>query len=398
MPAIYRVLVTDPLQRAALSCARALGRAGHVVVTIGARRGLAGVSRFTARHIGLPAESDNDPVRFVEAVRAAVAANDIDVVVPITDAASRTLLPAAGYVGCRVAGPDAAAYSRASDKALLMELAPACGLRVPAQVVLQHPREAFEIGALGFEAGIVKPARSVVQVAGQLVRVGVRYASTPWELAAAVSGYPAEAFPLLVQERCEGEGRGVFLLRASGRTLLAAGHRRLREKPPSGGVSTYREAVLPPEPLLDRCEQLLDALGYSGPAMVEFKGDLDAGPPALMEINARLWGSVQLAVAAGINFPLGLVQWCMGDEPSPGVLAVGTRCYWEWGEIDHALALWRQSPEVLHLPPGTPTGLRAALRVLVGHRAGDQCEVLDTGDPAPFIAESLGWISSLVAR
>lgn len=397
MPARYRVLVTDPLQRAALSCVRALGRGGHDVFTIGASRGLAGASRFARRHIALSPGRDRDPACFVEDVRAAVSRYGIDVVVPITDAASRILLPAANHVGCRIAGPDAAAYERVSNKALLMATAPACGLRVPAQVVLEHPGAGIAGHAMEFEAGIVKPSRSAIHRAGKVIQVGVRYVGTAGELARAVDAYPPEAFPLLVQERCAGDGLGVFLLRDRGKTLLSAGHRRLREKPPSGGVSTYREAVAPPPDLLSRCERLLDALEYSGPAMVEFKGTLGSGTPALMEINARLWGSVQLAVAAGVNFPLGLVQWAMGDTPAPSALSAGTRCYWEWGEIDHALALWRKSAESLHLPPGTPTGFRAALQVLVSHRAGDQREVLDFRDPLPFLMESGQWISTLVS-
>lgn len=37
--------------------------------------------------------------------------------------------------------------------------------------------------------------------------------------------------------------------------------------------------------------------------MVEFKMDPRDGVPKLMEINPRLWGSLQLAISAGVDFP-----------------------------------------------------------------------------------------------
>jgi hypothetical protein len=36
--------------------------------------------------------------------------------------------------------------------------------------------------------------------------------------------------------------------------------------------------------------------------MVEFKDD-GVNPPCLMEINGRFWGSLQLAIDAGVDFP-----------------------------------------------------------------------------------------------
>ena len=37
--------------------------------------------------------------------------------------------------------------------------------------------------------------------------------------------------------------------------------------------------------------------------MVEFKLDARDGVAKLMEINGRFWGSLQLAVDAGVDFP-----------------------------------------------------------------------------------------------
>lgn len=385
-----RVLVTDPEQRAALAAVRALGRRGWHVETVGASRGLAGHSRYVQRHHHVPAGHAAQPAMYREAVRQAVTDGASQVVVPVTDGASRMLLGFHGELGAAVAGPSAYAYARASDKEAVMAAALRVGIRVPAQVVLDNVAAPSELPAAEF---VVKPARSVVEIGGRTVRVGVRYCPGPAAAAEILALYPPEAYPLLLQERVYGTGIGVFLLRTAGHTPFHFGHRRLREKPPSGGVSTYREAWVPPPDTLSRCEALLDALEYEGPAMIEFKQDGATGEIVLMEINARLWGSVQLAVDAGVDFPTALVQVALGlPMAAPPRAQYGVRSVWELGELDHALAIWRRSAEELDLPPGAATGWRAALRVLKDHRRGDRCEVLRWDDPKPFLSELIRWL------
>jgi predicted ATP-grasp superfamily ATP-dependent carboligase len=391
------ILLTDPEQRAALAAARSFGRQGWRVLTVGPSPGLAGASRAVTRHIPVSAADVASPARYLAAIAAVVQREQITVVVPVTDAASRVLLGRDDAVGARVAGPSAEAYARASDKPALLEMAVHCGIRVPRQFVLASRAGASnvlanpQIAIPG--AVVVKPAKSVVEVNGRSVGLGVRFVARPDLLAEAVARYPDEAYPLLVQERTFGDGVGVFLLRLRGTTPLRFAHRRLREKPPAGGVSTYREAIEPPPELQARCEALLDRLGYSGPAMIEFKQDARTGEYVLMEINARLWGSLQLAIDAGVDFPVALVQLALGESITPPrQVAVGTRTVWELGELDHALALLRRTRAQLHAPDTMAVGGLAALRALVDHRWHDRPEVFRWSDPMPFVAELSRWI------
>src|SRR6185312_9651469 len=75
-------------------------------------------------------------------------------------------------------------------------------------------------------------------------------------------------------------------------------HERIHALPVTGGASTYRRSIEPPEALLRATDTLLSHLRWHGVAMVEFKVAPD-GDFRLMEINPRLWGSLPLAVAAG---------------------------------------------------------------------------------------------------
>ena len=321
-----------------------------------------------------------------------IAKEHVDVVIPISDMCSQMLLDQGVRLGARIAGPTASAYSRASDKDHVLRLAEVCGLGIPAQHILQG-RDHSELSQFGLRYPlVVKPARSVTNVGGRMERHGVHFVDSSIQLANVIRSIPDSGFPLLLQHRTVGDGIGVFLLRAGKRTIVRFGHRRLREKPPAGGVSTYRESIEPPDDLVRRCEHLLDLLEYEGAAMIEFKQDADTGDFVLMEINARFWGSLQLAIDAGIDFPSILVALaCDSTSNSWQRARVGVRSYWELGELDHALAIARRSREELHLPPGTAVGLRAAWRALRDHRPSDQREVLRWDDPMPFLAELVRW-------
>ena len=98
------------------------------------------------------------------------------------------------------------------------------------------------LGGLRFPV-VAKPGRSVADSAGVRHKLRVRHAATPEELLRVIAELPDAAFPLLLQERVIGPGVGIFLLLWDGEVRATFAHRRLREKPPSGGVSVYRESI-----------------------------------------------------------------------------------------------------------------------------------------------------------
>mgnify|MGYP002624808023 FL=1 len=91
-----------------------------------------------------------------------------------------------------------------------------------------------------------------------------------------------------------------------GKILTALQHRRLHET--KGYGSTYRETAPLDDRLLAACGRLMAALKYTGVAMVEFRVDPETNDWSLIEVNGRFWGSLPLAAAAGIDFPLHLFE------------------------------------------------------------------------------------------
>jgi predicted ATP-grasp superfamily ATP-dependent carboligase len=388
-----RVLVTDGEQRAALAIVRSLGRAGWEVGVAAARpRSLAGASRF-ARWQAVTPDPLAQPGPFLHRLEELVRERSVDVLVPVSEAALLAVLPERDRLRPAIVPfPDAPVFRRISDKAAVTEAARGLGIRVPKQVRLRSAGEHRPSETLGFPV-VLKPTRSVGEAGGRRTKLGIRYAADAAELDAALAALDPAAFPVLLQERVVGPGAGIFALLWDGEVIAGFAHRRLREKPPSGGVSVLRESVALDPDLLERSVALLRCLGAHGVAMVEYKLDPAGGAPWLMEINGRFWGSLQLAIDAGVDFPALLLDAALGRHPAPvTTYRLGVRSRWGWGDVDHLLARWRHSDEALALPPGAPGRWTTRWAVLRGFGPGTRGEVLRADDPRPFLRETLDWV------
>lgn len=389
-----KILVTDGGERAALAVVRSVGRAGHTVyVGSPSGRSIAGASRFCTSETAMP-----DPLTrsadFVDAVEQLVARLGVEALCPITEAALLALLPARERLGsARIPFPDADTFRHVSDKCSVLDAAKSLGMKVPGQVKLaaRHDRAKLDMAALPFPL-VLKPSRSVVEEGARRMKVGVSHAANPRELDAQLNRFSDAAFPILVQQRIVGSGGGLFLLLWEDEIIAVFAHRRIREKPPSGGVSVYRESVLPDREFVDQATALLRRLGWRGVAMVEFKRDANTGTPYLMEINGRFWGSLQLAVDAGVDFPALAVAAVLGQRPVPVLhYRIGIRSRWWWGDLDHLLIRLRHSATDLALPPDALGFGRVLRDFLTLWRPGDRSEVLRLTDPRPFLRETLQW-------
>jgi predicted ATP-grasp superfamily ATP-dependent carboligase len=388
------VLVTDGEQRAYLAVVRSLGRAGHVVHVGAARlRSLAGVSRFaSSRHV-LP-DPLREPGDFARSVQSLVHARNVDLVIPVTEPSLLSLLPIRDQLGrARIPFPDLERFLAITDKQKVLEVASELGIGVPGQHVLRVPEEraSLDVGALRFPL-VLKPGRSVGEADGTRHKLDVVHVATPAALETALEALPAAAYPVLLQQRIVGPGIGVFLLIWDGQVRAEFSHRRIRENPPSGGVSVYRESIPADPDLVARSRTLLEHFAWQGVAMVEYKVDSTSGVAYLMEINGRFWGSLQLAVDAGVDFPRLLVDAALGAKPGPlPRYRAGVRSRWWWGDVNHVLARLRRSRQRLSLPLDAPGRLSALRDFLILWRPGDRNEVFRLGDPAPLLLETKNW-------
>ena len=387
------VVVTDGEQRAALAVVRSLGNAGyHPVVCSARRHSLAGASRHARSESRVP-DPLGSPEAFTEAVERLVHTVDARLVLPVSEAALLALVPERERLRPAIIPfPDAARVRRICDKGTVLEVAQGLGISIPRQVRLEVPPAPTTVhpGELAYPV-VVKPVRSVIDSDGGRRKASVRYARDPAELALVLAAVDPAAYPVLLQERIVGPGVGVFVLLWEGRLVAACAHRRLREKPPSGGVSVLRETIALDPALLDRSVTLLRRLEWQGVAMVEYKLDV-AGRPYLMEINGRFWGSLQLAIDAGVDFPNLLVRLALGEAVRPCLeYRIGVRSWWALGDLDHLLLRLRRSDDALALPPDEPGRARVVAEFLRTAVSRDQNEVFRWEDPRPAVREALAW-------
>jgi len=392
---IRRVLVTDGEQRASLALVRSLGRAGYRVYTCSVRgRSLAGASRFCSGETRV-VNVLTSPEIFVADIQRVVQGNSIDVLLPVTEASLLALLPQRERLGAAIPFADDSAVRAISDKARLLEAAPSLGIAIPQQRVVRDASEwsATLESELSFPV-VLKPARSVAEHNGASVKLSVRHAATRAQLEIELRALDPAAYPVLVQQRIVGPGVGIFLLLWDGELLATFAHRRIREKPPAGGVSVYRESIAADPALVIRSRALLEQFSWRGVAMIEYKLDATTGTPYLMEVNGRFWGSLQLAIDAGVDFPALLLKAALGERPSPVTCyRSGVRSRWWWGDVDHLLARLTRTEAELSLPPGLPGRLGSLRDFFTLWRPGDRNEILRLDDPAPFIRETIEWIN-----
>lgn len=387
--------MTDGEQRAALALVRSLGRLGYdVYVCSTTGTSLSGASRYCRAEVRV-----NDPMRhpsaFVSEVSALARRYSIDTLIPIAEPALLALLPEKERFAPTVLPfPDVEIFKRICDKAYVAQIASGLGIAVPKQVEVRDARCSLgvEVEELGFPI-VLKPTRSIVKSSRGLDKVGVRYAMDYDDLQRQIGMLEEGSYPILLQRRVCGPGIGVFLLRWKGATRARFAHHRLLEKPPTGGVSVYRESIAAPGDLMARSEALLSALQWEGVAMIEYKVDAQSGTPYLMEINGRFWGSLQLAIDSGADFPRLLQECAEGREPKAlPSYKVGVRSRWFWGTIDHLVARRHQAAH-------PSTSVAGVLRDLLAFwKPNDREEVFRFDDPRPFFRETLQWLWPQVRR
>jgi predicted ATP-grasp superfamily ATP-dependent carboligase len=392
--------VADGDQRPALAITRSLGRRGVSVVVGEDKAGsLAASSRYCAREVTYPSPL-RDPGAFDRFLLDFVRRERVDVVVPVTDV-STYLVARNGEAINRysaTAAPPFEAFDAAADKWGLLQRAAACGIAIPRTHFVAGPGSLAAVLAQVQYPAVVKPVRSRIPTGAGWLPTTVRYAHSASDLLRLYQDTEYLAsYPSLIQQRIAGPGMGVFVLCDRGRVAAAFAHRRLREKPPSGGTSVLCESVALDAALRDQAARLFEPLAWHGVAMMEYKQDRRTGTPFLMEVNGRFWGSLQLAIDAGVDFPYLAYRLARGEPiDAPPAYRVGVKSRWLLGDLDHLLLrLFRGQRD---LPDAAPSKLRTLIDFLKFGGRGLRHEVFNRSDPRPAARELHCYVKSVCAR
>jgi predicted ATP-grasp superfamily ATP-dependent carboligase len=321
-----RVFVTDGHWRKSLAAVRGLGKKGiHVTVGETTRIATAAFSRYTSNVEVYPSPL-TAPDSLLQFLIDKLSKNRYQMLLPMEDAtvdlAARHKSELSKHTYLPVTSPEKLKLARSKDK--IIQLAEKLGIPVPKTWDVTDLSQLDKIkNRLSFPV-VIKPRTGSGAE-------GVSYPENPAQFEKIyLATHKIYPYPL-VQEMIPREGRGYgasFLFDERGRVKASFVHRRLREYPVTGGASTLRESVRRDD-ILEMGRTLLEALDWFGVAMVEFKVDPRDGTPKLMEINPRFWGSLALALRAGVNFPYLLFRMSAGEEFDPVEnYETGIKCRW----------------------------------------------------------------------
>lgn len=347
-----RVLVLGEDTNAFLATIRSFGRYGLEVHAAWCPLDAAALkSRYIKKVHAVPpyrAESDD----WVRAFQCILRNQQFDLVLALTD---NTILPfqlrrnefesLANF--CLL--PDDV-YRICVDKGETYKLAVKEGVPVPRQRTVRNLDEALKCAEEFGYPLVLKPRQSAIGE-NLSVRQAVRKARNERELLelAEMIGQAG----LLVQENFLGKGVGVEVLCKEGQVLTSFQHERVHE-PMMGGGSTYRKSVPLDDAMHAATCRLMNALRYTGVAMVEFKKNSVTGEWILVEINARFWGSLPLSIAAGVDFPRYLYEMLLeGRSQFPTMYRTKVFCRNWTKDIDWFLAdlrADRRDPSLQSLP------------------------------------------------
>lgn len=310
-------LVIGSDTRAFLGVVRSLGRQGvqvHVVPFDFSSVAL--TSRYVHAVHRLPPLA-LDPQAWINALLALCERIRPDFIVPCDD---RSIIPLHEYrertAAWCVGMPGELAFETFFDKGHTRAMAQQCGVPVPHGRVLAAGDTAAQlVGEFGLPL-FIKPRNSYLLRALEKRRE-VRACHDPVAVQAALDAIdqPAE---YLVEARFNGIGVGVSVLARDGVISQAFQHRRVRE-PVGGGGSSYRKSERLSPDLEAMTAALCKASRLQGVAMFEYKVDDANDRKALLEVNSRFWGSLPLAMAAGVDFPHLWFTQALGAEPAPRV-------------------------------------------------------------------------------
>ncbi|HEX9652597.1 MAG TPA: hypothetical protein VGA99_02705, partial [bacterium] len=282
-----KILVTDSGRGSAIAIIRSLGKKGYRVVAADTNpRSLGFRSRYTQQTIVYPVP-ETQPEAFCDFMLQTVESLGVDMIVPVTDLTQQPLARARAQFEekCKLAIAGQEALEVVTDKDKTVELAQRLGVPVPQTLTVYTVAEAQAVAEdLGWPV-VLKPQISRLLREGEgIEKYKVTYAGNPAELAKTMGELQGRC-AVLLQRYLPGEGHGVELLLHEGRPLVAFQHHRLREVPVTGGPSSYRESVRLDPQLYDYSMRIMQALRWTGLAMVEFK--VGEGRAELMEINGR---------------------------------------------------------------------------------------------------------------
>ena len=266
-------------------------------------------SRYCSRRLWAP-DPRVDRGAFADSLSELLVRRRYDLLLPGSDAAllaiseDRDRLSQLVTIGL----PEQEAVLRCLSKIATFEGSEATELAAPPTKVCRTVDEAREaVTEIGFPL-LVKPRMSARPRGIGLRQRSSRRVSSESELAATIEDF---GMPILVQHCLRGPVHSLGGV-ITDQGLVAAAHSRyVRTWPPDAGNVSCSVSLPLPAQLREATATLLDRLGWRGIFELELMEKPD-GSLGVIDLNPRVYGSLELAVHAGASLPVDLVRFAVG--------------------------------------------------------------------------------------
>jgi predicted ATP-grasp superfamily ATP-dependent carboligase len=267
----------------------------------------------------VPLPEDGEEV-FLQALLAALADRSYEVVFASSDADMLALAALSDRIPAAVPYPAPAVLRRAMDKLELSEAARSVGLAAPAAATsVEDARRLVAAGPVIVKERLHGPTH-----------VNPLISSDPDE----IDRYVREVAQPLVQPVVQGRLMAfTSVVDAEGRMLARVQQVAERTWPQGLGCSVRARTVPVDEELARKVGALLRELDWHGLSELQFLVP-DDGEPQLIDFNGRFYGSMSLAIGAGVNLPDLWARAVTGREtPEPRDAEPGVRYQWLEGDL-----------------------------------------------------------------
>lgn len=341
-----RVLVTDGNYKHTLGIVRHLGKKGiDVAVTSNNPRSLSFYSRYCKERYVLP---DYDDENYLQELTTLLEQNKFDLLIPVSYKSflllSRHKKHILKYTDIQIA--EYHQIETAMNKKKMYETAESLNVPYPQTVYPKSVEQVKEISKhLTYPVvikGIYEAGANIVDYAYKKEDLIEKYQRICNKFTFSTGELP------MLQEYVEGPGYGFFALYQKGECKWIFMHQRIREFPVTGGASCCAKSYYD-RSLMEYGRKILDHLNWHGVAMVEFKKDIKDNKYKLMEVNPKFWGSLDLALEAGMIFPYGLCLMSLNNNLDFND-NYDRKLIYHWpfsGDLKHGVSRLRNLPNIL---------------------------------------------------
>ena len=311
-----KILVTNSGHKNALAAVRSLGKNSHFVGVSGMKSlDFASYSKYV-NQVFFHANPLSSPEKVKLEFKEFLTENSYDVILPIGIDMVAFFSKNLNFFGqyCKIPISNYPIFREIHDKDSLLKMADNLGIPIPKTYT---PRDFTDyikiIPSFGYPH-VIK-ARRGSSNSGVFVVENLEDAKRKYNEVVNTKSEDRTVFDYtkpLVQEYVGGEIHDVCTISENGKIKQALTQKRLKTLPIRGGSGIVNMTTLNKD-LIYPSVKLLSKLGWSGVSQIEYKLDSN-GVPRLMEVNPKFWGTLDLSIKAGINFPNLAVKLANGES------------------------------------------------------------------------------------